>query len=347
MSVTPSSAPIHYREDIGLFHESIDLEANRRGYVGFDIAPIIETGRKRGRFTKFSIGQKLQGRVDDTRTPRGGYNRLEQTFGEGVYSCEERGLEFPVDASNAAEWEEMIDLYDVGVEQLQQHIAQNHEVRVMDKINAVVPEYTLLDAERWHLDSALVTVLFNQLKFNFRLRTGVMPNCLVLDIAVVDRLFENASVLEKLGSGAGNTVDHETVIADRSRENRKRRLDLLAIALGIDEVIAADSVKNAGAHGVDLGTGEELPAVLDVTFPLTKAVLMRKQTAKSTREIQWLRTIHWNKVGSRPGGGFEEYPEPQTAREILRMIFNYSLTEINKEAVMVIDNVVDETKLGT
>ena len=74
-----SSALTTPREDIGLGFDAIDVEAMQAGYVGFQIAPIIEASVPFGQYRKTNLGQLLQPR-DTTRNSDGGFNRIGNEF---------------------------------------------------------------------------------------------------------------------------------------------------------------------------------------------------------------------------------------------------------------------------
>lgn len=320
------------REDIGLRFDAIDLDANAAGFIGFEMAPLIEAPRKRGRFTKRDIGQILISE-DTRRTAKGAFNRITRSFGEGRYEVEHRGLEGEVFVEEEAEWEEMISAEDVVIEATRYGVIEGHERDVAKMVTDRAVDLPVLDADWWNLEDSLVTDAFAIWKEKFKRQCGRSPNTLQCDTAVVDQLMQNASVLEKAGK-TGSSVRELLELHDAARE---LRLQALAIALGLSKIVESRSVKNTAEQGPGA-----VP-VLETIFPQDRAVLFARDDRPTTMVQQWLRTIHWSAAGSRPGTAFDEYDEPQTLSRVLRHRMDYVVQEINAEAAMIIGNVIDTT----
>ncbi|MEP3481613.1 MAG: hypothetical protein ABJZ55_20390 [Fuerstiella sp.] len=316
------------RDDIGLFFEAIDLDAMRRGYIGMLVAPIIESVYKRGRFSRRDVKQVLKS-TDASRTASGGYNRVTSRFDEGDFSVKERGLEERVDMNEHAENLGMIDSELVAAEATRHGVLEDHELRVIQKINSVAVAETLSAGDKWSNDAADVVKYFARLKRVFRLQCGVQPNCMVIDESALDVLAVNPSVIEAAGR-VGSSVEQALEFNDVNRELRRRAV---AIALGLQEIIVSKGIHNTA--------GEPLESSLSTIFPEDKAVLMVKSAEPTTRHQQWLRTVHWSAGGSRPGCAFEEYVEPQTKSNVIRHLLDTDVIEVNREAVMVLGGVLD------
>lgn len=326
--MTPNTSVSLRRDDIGLRLDAINLAAVRQGHVGMEVAPLIESPRKRGEYTYRDLKDILVPQ-DTRRTPEGAYNRITRHFGKKSYKVENRGLEGPIDIDQEAEWKEVIDIEDEISEATRHGVLEGHEQDVMDIISAKAANETLAAADKWSNDSADVTGNFMVAKHKFRLQCGAAPNSLLLDVAAVDQLMQNASVLDKAGQSGNRTPEAKSL----HNVNGQARLDALAVALGVENIIVADSVKNTA--------GQPLAASLATMFPITRAVLFRRETAATTRTQQWLRTIHWSEAGSRPGCAFDEYDEPKTRKRVLRHLLDYKVEEVNPECVYVFEGVID------
>ena len=288
-----SSALVSPREDIGLGFDEIDLEAIRGGYVGFQIAPLIEAKYAFGQYRKMKLAQFLQPRTTE-RNANGGYKRISSEFDKDGYECEEHGLEMPVDYRDAAVYAEMINAEMVAAELTRHGVIEAHELRVIAKVETL--SGTAVDNE-FDDDAANLTADFNTYRETFRLACGFYPNALVADASMIDALLENGSVQDKF-------------VGSSDRTARAISLKGLAAALNLDEIIPANSVKNTAAN--------PKAASLSTVWPQSKALLFRKSTGGSLLQPQFMRTVHWSGNGSRPGCAFEQYEEPQTNSTVLR-----------------------------
>lgn len=290
-----TSAMTTPRDDIGLGFDEIDIEAQRGGYVGFAIAPLIEATLKFGQYRKIKLAQLLQPRVA-RRNPDGSFSRIDMDFEPGTYRCHDYGVEMKVDYSDAAAYAGVIDSEQYAAMLTRHAVLEAHEQRVIAVVNAITP--TAVGAgHKFDDDTAPLTLDFAGYKQTFRLVCGVKPNALCLDTSVIDKMLENGSVQDKF-------------VGSSSRTARDIMLTGLAAALGLDEVIEANSVKN--------GVAAPAAASLATSWDTSKALLFRKSTSPSTTTPQFMRTIHWSGNGSRPGCVFEQYEEPQTDSTVLR-----------------------------
>lgn len=333
MSSTPNAAIVTPRDDIGLFFDSIDLDSVRMGFIGFQLAPVIEATLRRGEYSYRSIAQVLQKYPDASRTDEGGFKRIRNQFSRKSFAIGSRGLEEPVDNATEAEYLGMIDLDLIAAQSTRHGVLEDHESRVIEKINAVTPAATLTGTDQWHDDSSDPVKQISIWKRDFRLQCGEQPNTLTVDETVVDQLAVNPAVVEaagRVGSNLREALEFNDV-------NRRLRLQAIAVALGLSQIIESKGMLNEAA--------QPKAASLATTFPETKAVLTLTRSGNNTRERQWLRTAHWSANGSRPGCVFEEYDEPRIDSRVIRHRMDDEILVINSECVMVIDDVIDTTEL--
>jgi hypothetical protein len=309
-----SSALVTPRDDIGLGFDEIDLEANRGGYVGFQIAPLIEASVALGQFRKMKLGQLMQPRKTE-RNPDGSYKRIDGDFDKDSFQVDYHGLEARVDHVDAAVYASMIDAYSTAAEITRHGVIEAHELRV---IAACVALSGTAATNEFDDDVAAITKDFTAYKQTFRAQCGYAPNALCLDAQMVDALCENASVQDKFVGASDRTA-------------RALRLQGLAAALGLDEIIEANGMKNTVSAPKAFS--------LTSTWPADKALLFRKSTAASMIVPQFMRTIHWSGAGSRPGCGFEEYEEPQTGSTIIRQILHVQEKVIHSAGAMLLTGI--------
>ena len=288
-----SSALVTPREDLGLGFDALDVEAMQGGYVGFQIAPIIEASVAFGQYRKVDLGQLLQPRKTD-RNSDGSFKRIGAEFKTGAFKTEDHGLEMPVDYRDSAIYAGMIDSEMQAAMLTRAGVIEAHENRVIALVDALSGTGATNEFDDAAADLAAD---FAAYKRTFRLACGVKPNALCVDSSIVDAMMNNSSILDKF-------------VGANSRTARDIRLQGLAAALGLDEVIEANSVKNtvAAPKAVSLAT----------SWTEDNALLFVKSTAQTTLVPQFARTIHWSGNGSRPGCSFEQYEEPQKDGTVIR-----------------------------
>lgn len=309
-----SSALTTPREDIGLGFDAIDVEAMQAGYVGFQIAPIIEASVAFGQYRKTNLGQLLQPR-NTARNSDGGFNRIGNEFDKDTFQTADHGLEMSVDYRDAAIYAAMVNAEMVAAGLTRAGVIEDHENKVIAVIDAITPVGATNEFDD---DAANLTLDFAAYKQTFRLACGAKPTSLVIDTSIVDALMENSAVLDKF-------------VGSQSRTAREITLIGLAAALGLDEVIEANSVKNtvSAPKAFSLAT----------SWPVDKALLFRRSTSPTTLVPQFLRTIHWSGNGSRPGCSFEQYEEPKTDSTVIRSRMEYQIKTINATCAMVLDGI--------
>ncbi len=315
MTTSANSSMTNSRPDIGQAMETIDLIAMRAGFVGLQIAPVLEVPRKSGAVGKIPIDSLLSPKVTK-RNPDGKYSRINGKADKVTYTTQDNGLEERVDDATDAEYMDIWDSeYLAGLRTLH-GVLEAHEQRVIAA--ALSNSFTSASGAVWTTTTtdvvATVTARINAV----RLRCGRKPNALVLDSEIVNYLLINDSVLDAF-------------VGSADRSPRAIRLAGLAAALGLDEIIEASSVKNTSI--ID-GTPS-----LASNWDRTKALLFVKETSTDTKRPQFMRTIHWGNDGSQIGGTFESYREESSRSTIIRNRMETAEVIMYAEAAEVITSV--------
>lgn len=312
-----SSSLVTPREDIGLGFDALDLEGLRMGYVGLKIAPVADARTAFGQYRKLSIAQMLQPRKSD-RNADAGFKRIDAEFTTANFATVDRGLEMRVDNLDAAIYAEMIEADAVAAMLTRHGVLEAHEQRIVAIIDALSGSATSAASHAFDVSDANITDDFRAYKEAFRMRCGAYPTSMVLDQSMVDALMENTSVLDKFVGSSGRTAKDITLTG-------------LAAALGLDEVVPANAVKNtvAAPKAISLAT----------TWPQAKALLYRSSMAPPVVAAQFMRTIHFSGAGSRIGCSFEEYEDPRTDGRIIRARMMTTEDIIHAEAGLVITGI--------
>lgn len=308
------SSLVSPREDIGLGFDAIDLDAMLAGYVGFQIAPIIEAQVAFGQFRKMNIGQMLQPRKTD-RNGDGSFKRIDADFVTDTFQTADHGLEMTVDYRDKAIYAAMIDSEMVAASLTRAGVMEAHEARVIALVDALSGTGS---ANEFDDQAADLAADFAVYKRTFRMACGYKPNALVVDTSIVDAMMNNSSILEKF-------------VGSPDRTARQIRLNGLAAALGLDEVIEANSVKNTVSAPKAFS--------LSTVWTEDNALLFRKTTAQTTLMPQFARTIHWSGNGSKPGCSFEQYEKPEIDGTVIRSRLEVQEKVIYSACAMLITNV--------
>ena len=315
MSISPGSSLVTPRSDLGLAFEELDLEAIRGGYVGLQIAPVAEVGKAFDQFRTLKKNAQLQPRKTE-RNGDGSYQNLVADFETDTYVCQEHGVEMPVDERTGAAHDDLLDAQMVAAELCRHAVIEAHEMRVIAAVDGKSAGASA--AAVWSNDATDVAGQMNGFIQTYRLANGVRPNAICMDAEIADMLMENQSIIEKFVGASARTA-------------KDIRLDGLAAALKLDEVIVANGVKNT-ADAPKAFSGSAI-------WPRAKVLLFRKETGSLARR-QFMRTIHWAADGSRIGGAFEEYEDPKRRQQIIRCRMDSVEKIIHADAGMVIDSIV-------
>jgi len=314
---TPSSALIAPRDDIGLGFDEIDLDAIANGFVGFQIAPLIESSVAFGQYRRTKQNQLLQPR-NARRNPDGSYAQIGSEFEPVQFKVERNGLEMPVDEFDSAAYLGWLDSEMAAAMLTRFGVMESHEREVIEVIDGITPT-AVGNGHKFDDATAPLAADFAGYKNAFRAVAGVMPNALCLDSYVVDLMLNNSSIQDKFQGADDRTA-------------RTLSLKGLAAALGLDEVIESGGMKNTKAAPA--------AASLATTWPQAKALLFRKSTAGTTMVSQFMRTIHWSGGGSRPGCAFEEYMHPETSSKRIRHLLDTKVEVVNATCGMVLSTIL-------
>jgi len=224
------------RRDLFDLAKEFDVAGNAAGYVGLSIMPMFSTSLQSGAFPKMNK-EDLMKNADDSRSPRGGYNRIDFGFDQDTFSCVERGLEGPVDETLAENYDSYLDAEIEMQNILLGHQAKNREIRIRDIVyaesgNAVGTAWSTAATctPREDVKDAIATV---------RDRTGVAPNGLTITWAK----FQEILVCEEFLGSAKFTANPLTMAFEA-------QVALVSAFLGVDLKISS-GIQNTADEGQD------------------------------------------------------------------------------------------------
>lgn len=294
MSLNVSLTPVGLRPDLALAVEEIDLQADREGFVGLRIAPTKEVDDQRGTYPVAKIEDRL--RTSQTlRNDDGTYTGSTLTRGTAPYATEDHGHEVLVDDRSKKVYRHVLNADLEAAEVARDVVLRSHEARVIAAATGISNVYDVSahsgggnPAKPWTDVTSDPVTIIRARRIAVRNRGGGVPNVLVVDFEVFESLRDNAILIDRIKYDGKIDPTRDEVTAQA-----------VASALGLEELIVANSMVNTANEGAAL----ELSSM----WPKTKGLLFTRRSSGSTKKAQFMRTLHWGEDGSRIGGAFEKY----------------------------------------
>lgn len=301
---SPSKVLTRTRPDLASGMLAFDLAMNQRGFIASRVLPPINVQQTSGVFGKVDIAQLLSaGDTDIRRAPRSGYKRGNWTFTDDFWKTQEHGWEEPVDEHDLAVYGDWFRLEQISTERARNIVLQSYEQRVAEALfdastftgamtsNANIPwsnpESTPVD----DIEEAITAMR----------ALGITPNKLILSWTEYRHLRRNQQIIDMIqAQGAG--------MAAKPRDLNPA---MLASVFDLEEVLVGGALFNTAAEGqtADLG---------DIWSP-NYAMLAKITDGDDLEEPGLGRTFHYTEDGSELAGHVEEYEEPQTRTQIIRV----------------------------
>lgn len=319
---SPNQSLATQRPDLHSFEE-FDLEAQKRGFIGTRILPIVEVGAQAGAFGVIPVAEMLAD-GDTRRAPGGGYNRGSWSFEPHTYATQDNGWEEPVDDREAAMYKNYFTAELVAAQRAYGMVLRKLESKIAAKLfNATTFASQITSANvAWSVPATAKPIdNVRKAKEAVADRTGEVPNALVLNWKKFSDLRDCDQIIERINaSGAGSPAKASDVTAE-----------MMAQVFDVDQVLVAGAYKNTAAKGQD--------ASLSQIWSDSYAMVCKVATSEDFRESCIGRTFHWSEDGSEPGGAIEEYRDETVRSNIIR-VRNDSVSDIiYQEAAQLIDSI--------
>jgi hypothetical protein len=299
------------RPELATFSQ-LDVEMNRRGYVGTRILPGFNVSVASATFAVIRLNSLLAtANADTRRTVTGGYNRGDYEFEERSYQTRENGWEEPIDEREKNMYSNFFDLEEVATNRAWDHVLASLETRILARaLGAIVTAgQTTAAGTAWtNLAASLPVDNVEAAREAIWLRTGIWPNAMTISRRTFRLLRRNAQVISLLNAqGAGV-----------SAEQRNVTVEMLKDVFDLEDIIVADAIRNTA--------NQAAAAQIASAFPENQALITRVASTQDFKEPCLGRTFHWGGDGSQMGGEggsligvVERYEEPQTRKEIVRV----------------------------
>ena len=304
---SPTSSLTSYRPDIASALEEFNLAMDRQGFIGHRILPVIHTRNAGGVFGKIPIEQLLQTHTTE-RAPGSGYARGNWQFTNDSFATVEHGWEEPVDENDRnvyAEWFND-DVDTIAGQRAFDFVLRNAELRAAALLfNATTwtgATLTTAITNEWDdATNATPIVDVTAAKAKVWALTGIWPNAVILNRTVFNNLRITDEIKDAIASsGAGD----RTLIRDITEAQ-------IAQAFDVDHVLVAGSAKNTAKEGQAVS--------ISSIWSNEYVMVARVGVTNDLKEPCVGRTFHWPGDNSDPLGYVEEYEEPQTRSQIIRV----------------------------
>lgn len=303
MSTSPNVAFVEtLRPDLAETLMQFDLDANRNGLVGQQIAPIIEVDVPLGQYGVIPKEEMLK-EHDTRRQSDGSYKRGTGKGGKDSFATAEHGFEEPVDQREAIVFGGWWDAEALATERTRDVVLRNYDKRIVDMVTDTgTVANGGVGSGVWSGAGAKPIDDIKAARIARRLVTGYVPNAMALDWEAFEQLRDCPQVIDRLKYAGFDNPNRDNI-----------NEIVLAQAFGLDQVIVAGAVRNTANEGQ--------AAVLAAQWPRTMALLFTKSTSRNTLRPRFANTFHWGGDGSTVGATFESYYSVDRRQHMIRHRF--------------------------
>ncbi len=305
----PSSRLVTLRPELSTF-EQLDMEMNRRGYVGLQILPAFNVNTQSATFGVVTLESLLANANFDTRrTSTGGYNRGNFRFADRTYTTKENGWEEPIDERENNMYASILDQEQMASMRAWEHVLNSLENRVIAATvgGTVTAGFTQAATALWTdaVAARPINDVFAALEAIW-LRTGMWADTITMSRRAFRSLRRTDQIRnEVMATGAGEQA-----------YQRKITPAMVAEILDVNQIIIADAIKNTANFN-------QTPSIASV-FPENQVLVSVTAKTGDFKEPCLGRTFHWGGDGSiiqgeNLVGVVEQYEEPQTRKRIVRV----------------------------
>jgi hypothetical protein len=318
------------RLDLGLTQSEFSLAADRQGFIGPKVLPVILVNKQAADFGKIPLESLLKTQ-DTKRAPRAGYNRDDADFDKNSYSTDDHGLEAVLDDRQAELYRDLIDGEMFSVDRAVDGVLRRYEIDVASAVN---------DTSVW-TGSSLTTAIINEwddftnatpitdvdaAREKVFSGTGLEPNALIINRFVMRNLRNCAQIVDKIKYVMGTLPGEITA-------------QMLATAFDIKYVIVAGSAKN--------GANEAQAASISRIWSNEYAMVAKVAETNDPMEPCLGHTFTWNGDGAPAGPGsdqelavlVEEYRSENNRGTVYRARNDRGIKIMYKEAAHLLSNV--------
>lgn len=317
---SPSASLATLRPDLGESFEEFDLQANREGFIAYQVLPEFNTPVQSGTIGVQPIEERLKNANVD-RAPGAGYNRMTRKFETVTYACKERGIEEVVDDREAKMYANFFNAEQATTETALSTLLVEAEKRVAAKIfNATTWTPTSVTNE-WDdaVNATPIADVLTAMQAMYDI-SGLWANALIINRKVFQNLVNVAEIIDRIKYQGFVDVRPANIT-----------VQALAQALNIEQILVAGGTKNSANEGQAAS-----PAQI---WSDEYAQICRLVTGGNLREAGLGRTFHWAEDGSQIGGTIESYREESVRGEVIRVRHDVDEKLLLTAAAHLLDNI--------
>lgn len=300
---SPSTSLASLRPDLAGSLEEFDLVADRVGFIGQRVAPVIDVDVSSGKYGVIPIEQLLQ-EPDTQRAPGSGYSRGNFTFTQDSFATEEHGHEEPIDDRERKLYRRFFDAEVIAAQRAQDAVLRAAERRLATLI---------FNSTTW-TGAALTTAITNEwddatnatpvddidnAKQKVWDGSGLWPNAVIMNRKVFMNVRKTAQIIDRLKQQPFQDVRASQMTAAA-----------LALIFDVEEVIVAASPRNTA----NSGQAVSLSSIWSDEFVMVAKVAR----TNDIKEPCIARIMHWDEDGSEVGGTVETYRDENVRSDIVR-----------------------------
>lgn len=300
---SPSSSLATLRPDLSQSLEQFDLAADRAGFIGPIVCPVINVAKASGNTGIIPVEQLLQS-PDTARSPGSGYQRGKFTFKPDTFVTTEHGWEELVDDNESAMYSSYFSAEMISAARALDFVLRSYESRVAAAyfntanftntgVAGAVKWSTIATATPLTDIEAAVLLVYAQ--------CGLWPNCLILTRKAFRYLRRCAQITDLVKYNGLMDVRAGKVTAQA-----------IAEVCDLERVIIAGSTTNTAKEG-------QAAAFAQLWDPTMAMVAHIDFTGgEDFRRPTVGRTFHWAEDGSTIGGTMESYRDETRRSDVIR-----------------------------
>lgn len=315
----PGTSTAVVRSDLAGLQEGIDLEANRRGFIGLELMPIIQVGADAGRYPVIKAEELIRYNTLVGRSPEGGYYRDSFKWEDANYTTQERGVEEKVDVRLKRLYRNYFDLEAVATKRAYDRVLRAQEMRIAALIfdTAYYAGATyFLDVSAtlpWTGANAAFIANIDAAKRAIYAKTGRWPNTIATNYNNLMYIRNGDEIIDRIASqGAGASIKPSEI-------NRQQ----LASVWDVEKVLIAGGSQNTAQEG-RVATLSDIWDSKYVWVGITS-------DSPDISEPCVGRTMHWDEDESEPLGHLETYYEERIRGDVVRVRHEVDENRLNKE----------------
>lgn len=302
---SPSTSLSTLRPELAGTLQEFDAAMDRQGFIGLQVAPVIDVAKQSGRYGKISLEQLLQ-TAETNRTSKGGYNRSDFTFTDAGFSTEEHGFEEVIDDRTVKLYDQYFKAEVIHTQRAFDKVLRNHEIRVANMIfNASTwtgATLTTSVGTEWSTGASADPIADVEAACRkvWDL-TGIWPNALVINRHVFRNLRKCQAIRDRIASSGAGFATRATDITTAQ----------LAEVFDLRKILVAGSAKNTANEGQT--------ASLANIWSNEYAMVCHISDSPDIAAPTIARTFHWSEDGSQIGGTVETYREESARGDVVRV----------------------------